>query len=320
MIIPKAGNPSSPRQHYLPAAVIGRFASGPTLTAARDRRVWVLRRNGTIAMHAAASLAYQNNLYDAGADFNIDNLWVHYEQNVNPAIDALLWQFPGPYQIDSWAHVATYIASNFARTPDFPAQLNRRFGHTPGGVLDHILTRENANRVRFLENFRVSAAVARAHWRILHSPTHPLILNDRGATAMYDPRRKALGYVIPLRPNLAAMLSRGPYDKPILWLDGTWRIDLADGILGDDQAHSLNIATWAQCRREVYASTGDELRQLKQHRPSVDFPAIADAFDGAGHLGLSHSQRMESETLLQQILLEGIPAPADPTRSPLLKI
>jgi hypothetical protein len=315
MYIPKVTNTAGRRQHYLPAAIIGRFGSGAALIPARERRVWVLRRNGTTALQAATSVAYQNNLYASDPDFNIDDLWFYQEQNFNPAIDVVLQEFPGPYRIDTWAHVATYISSNFARSPDFPEQHRRRLGHNFSNNLG-----ERTSVIRFLETFRVSAAVARANWTILRSPAHPLVLNDRGGTAMYDPTRNTNGYVIPLRRNLAAMLSRGPYDKPILWLNGTWRIYLSAGILSAEQARSLNAATWAQCRREVYAGTRDELDQLKQHPPPAPESVLAETFDGATLLGLNRSQRMEGETLLQQILLQGIPAPTDPSRPPVLKI
>ncbi|HEY5214875.1 MAG TPA: hypothetical protein VIJ38_17820, partial [Acidobacteriaceae bacterium] len=224
------------------------------MTPTRERRVWVLRRNGTTALQAATSVAYQNNLYAGDEDFNIDDLWFYHEHNFNPAIDAIFQEFPGPYQIDSWANVATYIASNFARSPDFPDQHRRRLGRNFSNS-----STERTGLIRFLETFRVSGAVARAHWSMLQSPDYPLILNDRGGTAMYDPSRNANGYVIPLRRNLAAMLSRGPYDKPILWLDGTWRIYLPARILSGEDTRTLNAATWAQCRREVYAGSRDEL-------------------------------------------------------------
>jgi hypothetical protein len=282
MFIPKVGNAGGRRQHYLPAAVIGRFGTGDALTPTRERKVWVLRRNGTAALQAATSIAYQNNLYAADADFNIDDLWFYHERNFNPAIDAIFRDSPGPYAIDSWARVATYVASNFARSPDLPDQHTRRLGVNFGDA-----SRENTGVIRFLETFRVSAAVARAHWTIIQSPEYPLILNDRGGTAMYDPKRNAHGYVIPLRRNLAAMLSRGPHDKPILWLDGAWRIDLPAGIISDEQARSLNAATWAQCRREVYAGARKELDQLKRSPRPAPEPELADTFDGATLLGVS---------------------------------
>jgi hypothetical protein len=164
LLLGRQGNTASgPRQHYLPAAVIGRFAPGPgrPLTPSRNRKVWVLRRNGTITQQAATTVAYQNNLYTTGEhNLNMDALLSYYEQNANPAIDALHAEYPGPYRLDTWMQVATYIATVFARTPDFPAQLWRRLGHTPGDGLDHILTRHAANGIRLLEYFRVSAAIA----------------------------------------------------------------------------------------------------------------------------------------------------------------
>ena len=212
MFIPKVRNTGGRRHHYLPAAVIGRFGSESDLIPARERRVWVLRRNGTIALQAATTVAYQNNLYSEEEDFNIDDLWFYHEQNFNPAIDTIFQEYPGPYRIEPWANVSTYIASNFARSPDFPEQHRRRLGHDLGNNF-----KQRMSLIRFLETFRVSGAVARAHWTIVQSPAHPLVLNDRGGTAMYDPERNAHGYVIPLRRNLAAMLSRGPEQclKPV---------------------------------------------------------------------------------------------------------
>jgi hypothetical protein len=66
--------------------------------------------------------------------------------------------------------------------------------------------------------------------------------------------------------------------------------------------------------------TRDELDQLVQHPAPAPESELADTFDGAAFLGLNRSQRMEGETFLQQILLHGIPAPADPSRPPVLKI
>ncbi len=326
---------SGPRQHFLPAAVIGRFAPGPESTSARDRKIWVLRRNGTITRQSATTVAYQNNLYDAddmllagggrsgklmAVPLDIDGYWASSEERANPATDALLKNTRGPYPAESWIHLAQYIASIFARSPDFPADHNSRLGHTPGGPLDKFLTKENVNAVRILENMRVSAAVARARWTILLSPSHPLIMNDRGATALYHIHNDSYGYAVPLRPHLAVALERGPWDKPIVWVDNAWRIDIPTYTLDSVEARNLNEATWPQCRREVYAGHEPELRRLKQHTPAPPPDAISpDAFSYARLLGLSPSLRRDSENLLQH-LSAGIPPLVDPTRPPILKI
>ena len=308
---------SGPRQHFLPAAVIGRFAPGQDSTPARDRKIWVLRRNGTITRQSAATVAYQNNLYDAGdvllsavgrggklvaVPLDIDGYWATSEERANPATDALLANTPGPYSAQRWIHLAEYIASIFARSPDFPAEHNRRLDHTPGGPLDEFLTKENVNAVRILENLRVSAAVARARWTILLSPSHPLIMNDRGATALYHIHNDSYGYAIPLRPHLAVALERGPWDKPIIWTGDEWHIDIPTYTLSPAQAQNLNEATWPQCRREIYASHEAELQRLRRHTPAPPLNTIpADTFDYARLLGLSPSERRDSENLLQHL-------------------
>ena len=62
-------------------------------------KIWVLRRNGTLTRQSATTVAYQNNLYDAGdvllsgvgpggklvaAPLDVDGYWASSEERANP--------------------------------------------------------------------------------------------------------------------------------------------------------------------------------------------------------------------------------------------
>jgi Protein of unknown function (DUF4238) len=319
----------SQRQHYLAAGVLGKFSTEQRAAPTRDRKVWVLRRNGLLHLQAASSVAFENDLYSTGdlqlwhgtagikgsgsRDSVVERHWSGFDGRINAALEEMLAHGPGQYRADPWVHVASYIATLFARSPDFHHLFRARFAD-PDGLASY-LTPAHINMTRTLEYQRVAAAVLRARWAILRSDAYPLIINDRGMTAMFNPRWGTYGYVVQLRPNIAMALGQGPYRKALTWVNDAWRIDLPTEHLDVQGASSLNDVTWQQCRREAYSGSEGELQRVRRIPPPP--PGHPDPFEGAQLLGLTGRQRMEDDALILR-LLGGIKPPPDPTNPPVL--
>jgi Protein of unknown function (DUF4238) len=318
------------RQHFLPAAAIGRFSSETETDAYRDRPVWVRRRDGTVRRQAASTLAFQRNLYSIGtlqmwgmdkrlgadpdAKWDMDSYWTYAENSIGCSLDQMLADGPGLYQANPWCAVAWYLSSLFARSPDFHRQLRQRFDHWDESFRDKYVTYEGTNALRIMENQRVMPAIVRANWTVLIADSTPLILNDRGMTAMWDPRDQTTGYVFPLKPSLAMALKRGPHKKLITWVDSAWRIDIPTARLDSAQARSLNASSWRQSRREVYSGDTAELDFLRDITPiPVEDQGKRDPFGYAALLGLTTKQRRAEEALGLNVVA-GLKPPVDPAR------
>src|SRR5690242_17178172 len=126
---------SMAKDHYLPAALIGRFSSD-SAGAARTRRMYYARRGmRRAALMKAENVGYQNSLYftdnhgvvtqKSVPPTTVDPFVNGYEPALPKALDAL--ESPaGP----SWAQwlrtLVPYIASLFARGQGFTSEFRQR--------------------------------------------------------------------------------------------------------------------------------------------------------------------------------------------------
>jgi hypothetical protein len=257
---------------------------------------------------------------DPDANCDIDSYWNYAENSIESSLNRMLVDGPGLYRANPWASVAWYLSSLFARSPDFHRQFRGRFGRWDESFTNEVVTYEGTNALRVLENQRVMAAIIRANWTVLTADSTPLILNDRGMTAMWDARDQTTGYVFPLRPTLAMALKRGPSKKAIIWVDNAWRIDIPSAHLNSAQASSLNISSWQQSRREVYSGDRTELDTLRDIAPiSIQDMDKPDPFESAHLLGSDTRQRMADEMLGLKVV-SGLEPPVDPSRPPIFAI
>ena len=204
------------------------------------------------------------------------------EEQLKQAINELASAKDSVFSLDAWVKVSFYIASLFN-----PSEEDRP---------------------------KVEAAVLRARWSIIVCDNAKLVLNDRGMAAMHNPHWNSYGYVFPLRPDLGLMLGRGPFNKPVIWINDRWHIIIPELHLNSKQIKSLNLAACQQSKSEIYASKRAILEDLSKHFGSEEQKESPDIFENASLLGLSEKKRKEDQKLMQK-LLEGYNEPLESVSS-----
>lgn len=272
--------------HRFPSLLVGQFADNSSRSS--DKAVWVLNKNSRkVTINSAKSYDPKETARDKlKAQSRLDLS----EERIIKSISELENCQESVFGLDSWATVAGYVASLFL----------------PEG-------KKNDQ-----ELMKVGAAVLRARWAIIScSGNAKLILNDHGMAAMHNPNWNAYGYVFPLRPNLGLMLGRGPFSKPVVWVNDSWHIIIPELRLKASQIKSLNMAACQQAKQEVYGSSQKLVEGLRDQGNKGQTPEDSiDSFENASLLGLSVKKRKEDERLIIQ-LLEGMEEPLDSHGIPL---
>lgn len=217
------------KDHYLPAAFIGRFScddrSGlPT----RNRKVWIARvpREGapttrSVARCQASTIGYCRNLYDMpsrnlpegarGQRESVDS-W-KYEPELPRVLDALC--DGKTLSLSDWLHVAVpFVSSLFVRGIDFNERYESRLGDIGERIEEESpgWTTFNTNFARPIEMESLILPVMAATWTVHHAPLSvDVVTNNVGLIPCYDPRLRQPGWAIPLDPKTVLMLLPGSH-------------------------------------------------------------------------------------------------------------
>src|SRR4051812_41391139 len=107
------------RDHYLPAAFIGRF-SNDTFFPARDRSIFVYdRKKGITAPSTPNKIGFKKGLYDLRATHGATSIdkW-SYEGRLSEVLDALASS--DKISLDDWIHILVpFVSGLFIRGDDF---------------------------------------------------------------------------------------------------------------------------------------------------------------------------------------------------------
>ena len=191
-----------PKDHYLPASLIGRFSTDNTASA-RQRSVYVLRKGRRSAFQAKAeNIGYVNDLYRVprspiwdGTPTSVDPELHGYESALPSALDLL--EQAAPIDLATWLRtLVPYVAAIFVRGHDFIPRFMNRASVAAGGSIN---TADNANGARFIEFERLLSPVCCARWVVLHKNTgEPFVLNDLGLTGTVDTITGEHGWATPI--------------------------------------------------------------------------------------------------------------------------
>jgi len=192
------------RDHYLAAALLGRFSASNTLPA-RDRRLFVARHGRNISTARASSFGYVNGLYDVERSGSTDSQPGHAATSVDQhvagyesALPFVLDQLKAsePIALKPWLRTAVpFVAAAFVRGPDFNKRFERRsFVEATAGSVSP----DNTNNARSIELSLLLAPVMAARWVIFHGASleTPFIINNLGITPSADGADR--GFVIPI--------------------------------------------------------------------------------------------------------------------------
>jgi tetratricopeptide (TPR) repeat protein len=274
---------SRPRQHILPAALIGQFSNGEQKRF-RNRRVYVRRRaGGPLISRPANRLAWQAEYYGSDTPavgrLNVDKVWSGTESGLRKGIGALQGaKDVGSLPLRLWLWVLVpFVASLFARGIDFEAQFDERMRRLLSETrYDELFPtgdrrQANTNQARLIEVVRLLAPIMRASWRIMHNPTPtPLVLNDRGF-ALYHLSPTEPFYGLPLTPNLMLLLRAG-LPAPRADFEAAEITGMEHHVMSLQDVESANRGTFAFAIREVYGPTGECLEALGEPPPAQAFP------------------------------------------------
>jgi hypothetical protein len=183
------------KDHYLPAAFIGRF-SDETTERRRNRSIWI--HNGKankILVTTPSAVGYKTGLYNLANGTDIDK-W-SYEDSLNRVLGRI--SEGKVLSLDDYLRVAVpFVTGLFVRGKEF----NKRYEEMP--TIKHLaesdlINTDNTNMSRIIRLQRMLAPVTTARWVVLHSTAaQPVISNDLGLTLTKNLANGEIGWAIPL--------------------------------------------------------------------------------------------------------------------------
>lgn len=202
------------RDHYLPAAFIGRFSTD-TYSEMRARRVWVNGhgRSGT-RLERSSNIGVINNYYRlirVTPNDHVTNAWDRYEDRLTTALDELADSTVSSVDATTWLRVLVpFVAGIFVRTPDFA----RKFEANGERLVDLLaatdtLRSDNTNMARLMAMHRVLSPIMAARWIVAQTNgPDPLITNDIAyvANQFGPPYNSPIGWSIPLNSTSVLQL------------------------------------------------------------------------------------------------------------------
>lgn len=288
------------KDHYIPAAYIGRF-SGKSKGRARERPIAVYNvRSKTIRTVKASSIGARKGMYklvegdrdESQLNDDIDN-WAAYETSIPRVLDQICNR--EGISLDDWVHVAVpFVTGLFVRGREFDTRYESRPGMAESMQKGDVLRAAIINGGRALEMCRLLAPVMAARWTIIRGPSHcRLISNDRGLAATQDRNTGQLGWVVPLDKNTA--LGIFPQTERVLarWTGTDWTAHLVHGELSpSDTFDDLNRKLATCCNEFIYGCSEALMKPLRKHAVKQVDPEWLMEFNWAQ---ISRQQRVAHE-------------------------
>lgn len=181
------------RDHFIPAAFLGRFSSDEGHPS-RRRRLTVLRPQSLRPHHARAeTIGSVKYLYDVDFDTSIsqygahfvDALWGEYEARLPTALDMLA---EGTCDLDHWINVLVpFVASLLVRDRWYSERLANahRRDNAELGLEDFILDDTNLNLNRIIGRNRFMGRLLVSEWGVSET-SHDLCTSDLGYAFVVD--------------------------------------------------------------------------------------------------------------------------------------
>ena len=251
-------SPRGGRQHFIPAAFIGRFSANDT-GRARKRKVWVRDLRATKISHrAAANLAREIGLYDVeddrlGQGRTLDIAW-SYEVSLPGALDQLA-NHNIALRGEVWiSTLVPFVAGLFIRGPDFQREFQTRF-HFLEGIIES--GGDNATGARLIEFQQLLAPIMAARWTVLHfADDVDLVTSDTGFAGALTPLGQS--YVVPLDRHTALTVTPSLSREIVRWTNVGWMAEIEHAwLLGGDA--DLRRAMGAFARHAVYGPTPESV-------------------------------------------------------------
>jgi len=243
----------APRDHYLPAGLIGGFGI-PDPSSDRRRRAKVCTRsrppeNLLIPEIRAERVAWGRNVYDVDEPTDelpaeyAEEIWGLYERDLPDAAKALME--PG-FTADDWQAVLRHIQASWIRNPGFEQDAVEAL------IADGIAVPTN-DQIQGLRKATHEAmpeqVLSRARFAVIRRGqwTRRFIIDNRGYVPLLDTVTGQSGVLFPLTGDVAVMMvwdAAGPGED-------YWAGPFAQLTLTDTGAQALHTATWSHKGIEV---------------------------------------------------------------------
>lgn len=262
------------RDHYLPAAYIGRFSGERRANLrSRDCLIWTAHLGASQPVQQkASSIGYEKGLYDLHPEGNSPSLgnsvdtWI-YERELPYILDALS---SGEHlSLSDWLHVAVpFVAGLFVRGPDYDTRYHERLSAIDLPFSDkHALKKHQHNQANFarvVEMQSLLLPIMAARWKVIHATgTHRCVLNDIGMVPLFDPAVNSTGWAIPLDTrSLLFLMPRRRGCFGTFGRDGQWNAVIEHLDEPDEFFEGLNELTAATAQRFVVSAEPEPAAQL----------------------------------------------------------
>jgi len=184
------------KDHYLPAAFIGRFSKKNT-GPARNRPIWVNNsRASKVIQTTPSNIGFKRGLYNLSNGKSIDG-W-GYEQQLNRVLNDI--GKGKSISLDDYLRVAVpFVTGLFVRGKEF----NVRYENIP--TIKHLaesdlINPDNTNMSRAMRLQKMLTPVTSARWVVLHNHSNgiPILSNDLGLVPTMDMLTGDTGWAVPL--------------------------------------------------------------------------------------------------------------------------
>lgn len=272
-----AGNASGPRQHYIPAALLGRFST-TAHGRARKRRIWSLQRGaGQPRECKAEEVAWARDLYTVVTDDSsedpdtIDDIWTPVERRLPSALD-VLERSSGPVDALLWGEVLVpFVAHFFVRGIDFGPRFSQRWGADEEGWTGHsgvdefALSQSNINRARVMELQRLLSPVMRARWCVLRACGEAKFITSNLGYARFA-RGSIAGVAVPVSGTCAVHLEPRPrHVRVYIPIEDRWFVDVDPVEVDDGVVRRLNRRMAQFAPHEIYGASRDDVASYRRH-------------------------------------------------------
>ena len=288
---------SKTRDHYIPAAFIGRFSFDLT-EPLRRRTVWVARRSGAIYSASAEYEANQRGFYSTSHGVNFDDAWSFTEAHLIAALDRLE-STPQALAASDWIVLVQFVAELFVRGPDFVQRYTRRMETLFQGQYDDVIPDQRGNTIvsMVIERQRLLWPVMTSGWTVLRaSGDTDFVTSDVGyaPTVHVDGRQ---GYVIPVGRQTAIAIMTDQQAPHLAYADGMWRTDgIMSARLSGSEVLGANLAVARSCLSAFFGQTEASvdllLKQLGSERPDFG-PELLLPADKSGRVDSEWMRRAE---------------------------
>jgi len=253
----------------------------------------------------ASNVGYRRNLYTLTASPHVggdpDPLFVDRalsgpEPRLPAAIRELIESDSRPLSAHTWAMtLVPFIAGLFVRTPEFALRFEARLKDLFGPAWRKVMAAaapDNTNLVRLFELQRLYAPITRQEWTVVHfDRERPLVTNDCGYAPHQNSATGQLGYVIPLRPDAALVVKRGPHQLALAWSGDEWLVrGVEHATMSAGDAHGLNEVIAGNAIAEVYGPTRASTAAVQPHLATGPSVAIGPMFLAASSAELRASE------------------------------